>query len=185
MKRNNFRLSAALLLFLSAAVYSQSNESAVKLPGAQTAPPAADKAATPAPSSPEDPGSLLGLLPADVIDRIGSPEAVYPLRGESHWQDDVVFYYTANLYLFFYNNQVWQIRADYRFKGDILGITPAMSREDIYKILGKPYHTEESEDLYLNPAGITRLAKGFPLRMRLVYDGSSKLYDIYLYRGDF
>jgi len=129
--------------------------------------------------------NLLGLAPAEVFAKLGAPESIYPLRGKAHWQDDVIFYYDSNIYLFFFDNRVWQIRCDHRSKQTILGITPGMKKAKVRGLLGKPYHSEDIEDIYLNPAGITRIEKGFPVRLRLIYDKDNNLFDIYLYRGDY
>lgn len=129
--------------------------------------------------------TLIGMLPTEVIVTLGSPESVYPLRGESAWQDDVIFYYPNHLYLFFYNNKVWQIRTDYRYTDSVLGISAWMKRSDTQAILGKSDYSDDGEDIYANPAGITRLETGYPLRMRLLFNDSDILQDIYLYRSDF
>ena len=129
--------------------------------------------------------NLLGLSPAEVFEKLGAPESVYPLRGKAHWQDDVIFYYSSNLYIFFFDNRVWQIRCDHRSKDKVVGITPGMKKSAVRGVIGKPYHSEESEDIYLNPAGITRIEKGYPVRLRLIYDKDNILFDIYLYRGDY
>ena len=129
--------------------------------------------------------NLLGLTPPEIFEKTGVPESVYPLRGKIQWQDDVIFYYSSNLYLFFFDNRVWQIRCDYRSKETVLGISPGMGKTAVRKILGQPYHSDDNEDIYLNPAGITRAEKGFPIRLRLIYDKNNTVYDIYLYRGDY
>ena len=132
-----------------------------------------------------NPENLLGLSPYDIFQILGSPESVYPMRGKLEWQDDVVFYYSTNLYLFFYDNRVWQVRGDYRFEGNILGITAGMEKHKARELLGKPGLEEEGEDIYLNPAKMTRLEKGFPVRMRLIFDQDGRVSDMYLYRGDY
>lgn len=129
--------------------------------------------------------NLLGLTPVEIFAKLGAPESVYPLRGKSQWQDDVIFYYNSNLYLFFFDNRVWQIRCDHRGKEVVVGVTPGMRKTTVRGLLGKPYHSEDNEDIYLNPAGITRIEKGFPVRLRLIYDENNNIYDIYLYRGDY
>ncbi|MCL2792981.1 MAG: hypothetical protein FWD87_07800 [Spirochaetaceae bacterium] len=130
--------------------------------------------------------NLLGLTPAEVIAQLGAPGFVYPLRGSAHWQDNVIFYYDSNhLYLFFFDNRVWQVRYDHRSRDMLIGITPGMAKTTVREILGTPYYSGDNEDIFLNPAGITRPRRGFPIRLRLIYDQNNNLYDIYLYRGDF
>ena len=129
--------------------------------------------------------NLLGLTPTEIFEKLGAPESIYPLRGKAHWQDDVILYYSSYLYIFFFDNRVWQIRCDHRSKDTVVGVTPGMKKTAVRKLLGKPYLSEDSEDIYLNPAGITRMEKGFPIRLRLIYDKNDNVYDIYLYRGDY
>jgi hypothetical protein len=136
-------------------------------------------------SSAAQPEDLIGLSPKEIIKIMGSPDSIYPFRGQSQWQDDVIFYYESNIYLFFYDNHVWQIRCDQRFKEKILGIAAGMKKSKVKEILGKPFYAGENDDIYLNPAKITRLEKGFPVRLRLIYDQDDKVCDIYVYRGDY
>ncbi|MDX9801668.1 MAG: hypothetical protein RBT69_10070, partial [Spirochaetia bacterium] len=124
-----------------------------------------------------NPENLLGLNPSEIFEIIGAPESVYTMRGKLEWQDDVIFYYSTNLYLFFYDNRVWQVRGDYRFEGSLLGVKAGMEREKTRKLLGKPASEEKDEDIYLNPAKMTRLEKGFPVRMRLIFDQNSRISD--------
>ena len=132
-----------------------------------------------------EPVSILGMHPADIFETLGPPDEIYPLRGENNWQDDVVFYYNNNLYLFIFKNRVWQIRADYRYQDKILGIKPGLTQEETIEILGRPFSAKEGEYIFLNPASLTRLETGFPLRMRILYDTEKRISDIYLYRGDY
>ena len=166
LTRNYLALAAILYLFFVSPLHSQSRDNAISLAQVQAE-------------------NLLGLTPPEVFEKLGAPESVYPLRGRAHWQDDVIFYYSSNLYVFFFDNRVWQIRCDHRSKDKVLGVTPGMKKSAIRGVLGKPYHSEDSEDIYLNPAGITRADKGFPVRLRLIYDKDNNLFDIYLYRGDY
>ncbi len=197
--KNNKRFLAFLLFFSCAAlITSQELADNKKQPVKvipiydRNVPAQTEPAQNPVSEEPAEKGTgqvqaenLMGMLPSGVLEIAGAPEAVYPMRGESQWQDDVIFYYPTNLYLFFYDNRVWQVRADHRFKGEILGLSPGMEKSRIRELLGKPYHEEENEEIYLNPAGMTRLQKGFPVRLRLIFGENGELYDIYLYRGDY
>ncbi|RKX79024.1 MAG: hypothetical protein DRP87_04555 [Spirochaetes bacterium] len=122
--------------------------------------------------------SLLGLDPAEALKKLGPPAEVFPLRGDEESQDDVVFYYDNHLYLFWYNNRVWQVRLDRRFEGAIAGISMGDSKEKIIDILGKPFYCDSESCIFLLPD------KGYPVRARLFFNSDS-LYDAYIYRSDF
>ena len=124
--------------------------------------------------------ALVGLTLPEAIQRFGAPEQVFAARGEEGWQDDVVFYYPGHLYLFWYQNRVWQARVDEQYAGSFLAsVTLAMgrSREEVLGLLGPPmrelgdslvYHLED---------------RGYPVRLRL-YFREGLLADAYCYRGD-
>jgi hypothetical protein len=135
----------------------------------------------PAAAPPElDLPALVGLTLPEAIQRFGAPEQVFAARGQESWQDDVVFYYPGHLYLFWYQNRVWQARVDENFAGSFLASGPlAMrrSREEVLGLLGRPmreigdsliYHLED---------------RGYPVRLRL-YFREGLLADAYCYRGD-
>jgi len=177
IKTKTLTIAAIIFLFAVLPLYSQSRDRDRGNTNPQPAPASAQLASA---------ENFLGLSPAEVIAQLGAPEFVYPLRGNAHWQDNVIFYYTSNhLYIFFFDNRVWQIRFDHRSRETVVGITPGMEKASVREILGNPYHIEENEDIYLNPAGLTRSRRGFPIRLRLIYDQTNNLHDIYLYRGDF
>ncbi len=167
------RSSAActLALWLSAAGWAQ----APALPAPSPSPPASD----PAPFAVDLP-ALVGLTLPEALARFGAPEQVFCARGEESWQDDVVFYYPAHLYLFWYQDRVWQARVDAQHSGDFLA-SPALamgsSREEVLAAMGPPmrelgdslvYHLED---------------RGYPVRLRL-YFREGRLADAYCYRGD-
>jgi hypothetical protein len=142
---------------------------------------AAQEPVPPAPASPElDLPALVGLTLPESIQRFGAPEQVFAARGEESWQDDVVFFYPAHLYLFWYQNRVWQARVDERYAGSFLAsraLAMGRSREEVLGLLGPPmrefgdslvYHLED---------------RGYPVRLRL-YFREGLLADAYCYRGD-
>ncbi len=177
--------ACALALWLSAASWAQ----APALPGSNPASPGyAPPSAAPSPSPPAaDPApsavdlpALVGLTLPGALQSFGAPEQVYCARGAESWQDDVVFYYPSHLYLFWYQNRVWQARVDAQHSGDFLA-SPALamgsSREEVLAALGAPmrelgdslvYHLED---------------RGYPVRLRL-YFREGRLADAYCYRGD-
>jgi hypothetical protein len=134
-----------------------------------------------APPSPElDLPALVGLTLPEATQRFGAPEQVFCARGEESWQDDVVFFYAGHLYLFWYQNRVWQARVDEHFAGSFLAsraLAMHRSREEVLAALGPPmrelgdslvYHLED---------------RGYPVRLRL-YFREGLLADAYCYRGD-
>jgi len=137
--------------------------------------------AQPAAASPElDLPALVGLTLPEAFRLFGAPQQVYPARGEDSGQDDVVFYYPGHLYLFWYQNRVWQARVDEHHAGGFLASGPlamGRSREEVLSLLGPPmralgeslvYHLED---------------RGYPVRLRL-YFREGLLADAYCYRGD-
>jgi hypothetical protein len=171
------RLPAAwlLALWLPAAGWAQEPS----LPGcnppsaAPGSPPAADPAGLDLPA-------LVGLTLAEALGRLGAPERVFCARGPESWQDDVVFYYPAHLYLFWYQDRVWQARVDERHTGGFLA-SPALAmgarREDALAVLGPPLRELEDSLVYHLED------RGYPVRLRL-YFREGRLADAYCYRGD-
>lgn len=126
----------------------------------------------------DDALSLIGLQLFQVIGRFGAPSEVYPIRGESAWQDDVVFYYSNHLYFYWYDNRVWQIRFDRYFEGAFLGLSMGSSITAVEKLLGAPVYSKDNWAVFQLPD------RGFPVRARLYFrDGA--LDDAYIYRSDF
>ena len=54
----------------------------------------------------------LGMEPAEVCARFGAPDELFVHRGATADEDDVVFY-RDGLYLFWFENRLWQLRADH------------------------------------------------------------------------
>jgi hypothetical protein len=92
----------------------------------------------------------------------------------------VVFFYPGHLYLFWYQDRVWQARVDEHHGGGFLaarGLAMGARREEVLGLLGPPmrelgdslvYHLED---------------RGYPVRLRL-YFREGLLADAYCYRGD-
>jgi len=122
--------------------------------------------------------ALLGSDLPTIIGRYGVPSSVSSVRGELPWQDDVVFRYDSGLSFFWFKNRVWQIRIERGFPGDTMGLSMGSSREQVEKLLGRPFYSEGEWTLY-HYAG-----DGFPVRVRMFFDDKG-LEDVYVYRGDF
>ena len=102
---------------------------------------------------------------------------MFSARGGEEWQDDVVFYYPQHLYLFWYQNRVWQVRLDQRYAGEFLGLKMGQSREAALAALGSPFK-ELSDSLVYQLED-----RGYPVRARLYFE-NGLLRDAYCFRGD-
>jgi len=122
--------------------------------------------------------ALLGSDLSTIVGRYGVPSSVSSVRGELPWQDDVVFRYDSGLSFFWFKNRVWQIRIERSFSGRTMGLSMGSTREQVEKLLGKPFYSEGEWTLY-HYAG-----DGFPVRVRMFFDDKG-LEDVYIYRGDF
>jgi hypothetical protein len=121
--------------------------------------------------------ALIGLTLEEVYRSLGAPAEVYALRGETPEQDDVVFYYPSHVYLFWFENRVWQVRLDGRFSGEVFSFSMGISRQQAIAKLGRPilqfpdslvFHIED---------------RGYPIQARLYFDEGG-LVDLYCFRGD-
>ena len=122
--------------------------------------------------------ALLGMRIGQAYHAFGVPAHIYPIRGEKAWQDDVVFFYPTHLYLYWYDDRVWQIRFDERFEGSFLNIAMGASREEAQRVLGKPLAAQDDWVIWQLPD------RGFPVRARLFFR-DDRLCDAYIYRSDF
>ncbi len=126
------------------------------------------------PSGPE----LLGMQLDQAVESFGPPQHVYSVRGDRTWQDDVVFFYSTHLYLYWFDDRVWQVRFDEHFEGTFLGLAMGASRADTTGVLGKSIAAESDWEIFQLPD------RGFPVRARLFFT-AGKLSDAYIYRSDF
>lgn len=124
-----------------------------------------------------DLSQLLGMTPPQAIEILGPPSEVYTLKvAEAIWQP--VFYYPQQIYLFFQQNRVWQVRMDRRYGESFQGISMGMSRESVLTILGSPKTEDPGFLLYDLPYS------SFPRRWRIILT-EGKVSDIFIYRSDF
>ena len=125
--------------------------------------------------------SIIGMAPDDALKRAeieyGRPDEVFISRTGDERKDSVVFYYPAHLYLFFYDNRVWQLRFDERHRGEFFGLKMGAGIWEVRRKLGDPDKADDFRYVYY----ITD--KGYPVHAAL-YFTDSKLTDFYLYRGD-
>jgi hypothetical protein len=125
--------------------------------------------------------SFIGMIPDEVLEKAemeyGRPEEVFISRDGDEWKDSIVFYYADHLYLFLYDNRVWQVRFDKRYRGEFFGLAMGDSIGKVRRRLGVPDKADDVRYIYY----ITD--KGYPVHAAL-YFTDSKLTDFYLYRGD-
>jgi hypothetical protein len=139
-----------------------------------------------------DPTHFLGMDLGAAVTALGLPRDMFTWRGTDQGRDNVVFYYADALYLFWFRDRVWQVRFDRRYTGPVFGLTIGMSRDQIIQSYPRKLLVS-GDSLYfdLDPDGFpsdpplaTNSARGFPVRVRLVFD-AGVLSDMYVYRSDF
>ncbi len=120
----------------------------------------------------------LGWTPEEAISRLGAPLSIFPYRGSNPEEDNVVFYYPDNFYLFWFHDRVWQVRVDERWNGDVDGVGMGMSLPEVTDIWGPPVNDWDGQPTWTLPD------RGYPVRIRLYFSEDGKLDDIYAYRSD-
>ncbi len=122
--------------------------------------------------------TYIGMVPEQVWEVFGPPSHIFSYRGDSAEEDDVVFY-RDGLYLYWFQNRVWQVRADINCKEAVAAVHIGDTLDSIIrKYPAVLLHTEETVLLEIN-------RDVFPLRLRLEIGNDKKVQDIYLYRGDY
>jgi hypothetical protein len=124
-----------------------------------------------------DPVPLLGMDTAAAFESFGPPREVFAVRGAGEDEDDVVFFYDSFLYLFWFQNRVWQVRYDRRFDGRVRGVAIGMSRAEVQSLCGGCMAEQEGSLYFDLPAAPC------PARMRVVFEEGAAC-DIYVYRSD-
>ena len=120
---------------------------------------------------------LIGMSPAEAVEKLGPPSEIYPVRGQREDQDEVVLYYPGKLYLFFINQRVWQLRMDDNSELGWKSVKTGASRSEVEAVFGEPYFSTSDWEVFLIPGG------RWPLRLRVFYRNNGAT-DFYLYRGD-
>jgi len=121
---------------------------------------------------------MLGMTPDTAINILGVPESIFSFRGEKPEEDNVVFYYKNNTYIFWFNDRVWQVRADKRWEGSLDGVSMGMKKQNVLSLWGKPINNFDPQPTWVI-AG-----RSFPVRIRLYFDSEDSLVDLYVYRSD-
>lgn len=122
--------------------------------------------------------ATLGWSPSEALNWMGSPMSLFVYRGPTKSEDNVVFYYPDHVYLFWFQDRVWQVRVDERWTGEIDGVVMGMTLDSITALWGDPINDWDEHPTWTLPD------RGYPVRIRLYFDGDGLLNDIYVYRGD-
>jgi hypothetical protein len=121
----------------------------------------------------EFPLLFVGITLEELIDRFGPPLAVYAVRGNEEWQDDVVFSYReGDFYL--YKDRVWQASLTSAY-----GIEIGDAKRVVFLTLGEDIEDKGDHVLYPLPA------TSWPLMLRVNISADSRVSAIFVYRPDF
>jgi len=120
----------------------------------------------------------LGMEMPEAQESLGTPLSIFAHRGEVEEEDNVVFYYPNHLYLFWFQDRVWQVRVDERWQGEVDGLRMGMAREEVLALWGSPINEWDDWPTWTLPD------RGFPSRIRLYFDEDDNLVDLYVYRSD-
>jgi hypothetical protein len=130
-----------------------------------------------APSPPGDPLPFLGMKLDELMGRFGPPGAVYAVRGNEEWQDDVVFVYSEGDF-YIAKDRVWQVALKSAY-GISLGDPKQAALLIMSAISGD--ESRERGDHALAP-----LSGGVWQRMlRVNFNGAGLVSAIFVYRADF
>ncbi|GHV63376.1 hypothetical protein AGMMS49587_13220 [Spirochaetia bacterium] len=126
--------------------------------------------------STEDPAALIGLTLEALINRFGTPQSVYAVRGFEQWQDDVVFVYPqGDFYVF--RDRVWQLALQSAY-----GIRVGDPRAAVELVLGDK--AEGFGDHFL----LSLPGRGWPLMFRVnlgAGTAADRVSALFVYRPDF
>jgi hypothetical protein len=117
--------------------------------------------------------SFVGMTLADVIERFGAPEIVSSARGSELWQDDVIFQYSEGDF-YIYRDRVWQVRLSSAY-----GVSARDRKAAVLLILGNTAEDKGSYVLFPVSGG------DWPLMLRVNFNNSGLVSEIYIYRPDF
>ncbi|OHD79093.1 MAG: hypothetical protein A3J97_12965, partial [Spirochaetes bacterium RIFOXYC1_FULL_54_7] len=128
---------------------------------------------------PWSPSIILGMSPAEAIERLGAPDRVYAVRGAEAWQDDVVFDYGDGLSLFLFADRVWQVRIAEPYPLPVLGFILGGTQDDISAVLGFPAAMVEGDPEWM------LTGEAWPVRLRAIPGEDGYIRELYVYRADF
>jgi len=116
---------------------------------------------------------FVGMTPTDLIERFGTPAAVFAARGNEPWQDDVVFQYAAGDF-YIYGDRVWQVKLASAF-----GVSNGDTKTAALAALGST--AQNRGDHALLPVS----GAAWPLMLRVNFNETGLVSAIYIYRPDF
>jgi len=117
--------------------------------------------------------SLVGMKVAELIEQFGPPIAVFTVRGNEVWQDDVVFHYAgADFYIV--KDRVWQVKL-----AAALGINSGDPKQAALLVLG--VKAQDRGDHLLMPVS----GGDWPLMFRVNINNAGRVAAIFIYRPDF
>jgi len=119
-----------------------------------------------------DPMELVGLTLDELLTRFGTPAAVYAVRGEEPWQDDVVFSYDhGDFYVL--KDRVWMVAVDAAFKLEI-----GDPRAAFFLVMGENADDRGAYAICPLPGG------PWPLALRCDFDADGNVAALFIYRAD-
>ena len=120
----------------------------------------------------------LGWTPEEALSWLGAPVSMFPYRGSVPEEDNVVFYYPDHLYIFWFQDRVWQLRVDERWNGVVDGLRMGMTLSEVTDLWGPPVNDWDKQPTWTLPD------RGYPVRIRLYFADDGRLNDLYVYRSD-
>jgi len=120
-----------------------------------------------------EPLSFVGMTLADLVERFGTPAAVFAARGNEPWQDDVVFQYAGRDF-YIYRDRVWQVKLISAF-----GVSNGDTRTAALAALGNT--AQNRGDHALLPVS----GANWPLMLRVNFNETGLVSAIYIYRPDY
>jgi len=120
-----------------------------------------------------DPLSFVGMTLAELIERFGTPAAVFAARGSELWQDDVVFRYAGGDF-YIYRDRVWQVKLLSAY-----GVSNGDTKTAALTALGNSAQNRGDHALLPLTGG------NWPLILRVNFNETGLVSAIYIYRPDF
>jgi hypothetical protein len=109
----------------------------------------------------------------ELIGRFGPPQAVYAVRGNEEWQDDVVFVYSEGDF-YIAKDRVWQVGLK-----SVYGLSLGDPKAAALLILGE--EARDQGDHALRPFA----GGAWPLTLRVNFSNTGLVTAIFLYRSDY
>ncbi len=124
---------------------------------------------------------LVGRETADVIESFGAPVRMFTEPTATRTDVFIVFLYEDYTYVYFFNNEVWQLRVDERSQTSLHGVNIGDTIESVAFELGPPRWEPDT----MASATFPLRDHDYELELRVFVDSGGRVHDIYLYRADF